>query len=160
MALNSASTLMNVAWDQQKTLTGFNPVAQGADAVSLSVSPALTGATPANIVFAEQRTLSAGGSYTYDLTTGLTDFLGTAINLTRIFAVIVTSSTGTVVFAPGATNGLEWFLGGTSPTISIPAGAGFMFTTPTHQTVSGTDKTITLSSSAGATYKIAFLGGQ
>ena len=75
MALNSAGTLLSMSWDQQKTLTGFNPVAQGADAVSLSVSPALTGATPANIIFAEQRTLSAGGSYTYDLTTGLTDFL-------------------------------------------------------------------------------------
>ena len=160
MALNSAGTLMNLVWDQQKSLTGFNPLSQGSDAVSLSVNPALTGSNPANIVFAEQRTLAAAGSYTYDMTTGLTDFLGTAINLTRIFAVIITSSSGTVVYQPGASNGLEWFLGGTSPTISIPAGAGFLFSTPTHQTVSGTDKTITLSSVAGATYKIAFLGGQ
>lgn len=160
MALNSASALFSLSWDQQKTLTGFNVLGQGPDALSLSVSPALTGATPANIVFAEQRTLSAGGSYTYDLSTGLTDFLGTAINLSRIFAIAVTSSSGTVVYAPGASNGLEWFLGGTTPTISIPAGAGFIFTNPTHQTVSGTDKTISLSSSAGATYKIAFIGGQ
>lgn len=160
MALNTANTILSLSWDQQKTLTGFNVLGQGPDAVSLSVAPALTGANPANIVFAEQRTLAASGSYTYDLSTGLSDFLGTSIALARIFSVIVTCSSGTVVFAPGATNGLEWFLGGTSPTITIPAGAGFLFTTPTHQAVSGTDKTITLSSSAGATYKIAFLGGQ
>lgn len=160
MALNSAGTSLSLSWSQQKTLTGFNPVTQGSDSLSLSVSPALTGTNPANIVFAEQRTLAATGSYTYDLSTGLTDFLGNAINLARIFAIGVTSSSGTVVYQPGATNGLEWFLGGTSPTISIPAGAGFIFTNPTHQAVSGTDKTITLSSVAGATYRIAFFGGQ
>jgi hypothetical protein len=160
MALNSASTSLSLSWDQQKVLTGFNSISQGPDALSLSVSPNLTGTNPANIVFTEQRTLAASGSYTYDMSTGLTDFLGTSIALTRIFAIAISSSTGTVVYAPGATNGLEWFLGGTSPTISIPAGAGFIFTTPTFQAVSGTDKTFTLSSSAGATYKIAFLGGQ
>ena len=160
MALNSASTSLSLSWDQQKTLTGFDSVSQGPDALSLSVSPNLTGTNPANIIFTEQRTLAASGSYTYDMSTGLTDFLGTSIALTRIFAIAISSTTGTVVYAPGATNGLEWFLGGTSPTISIPAGAGFIFTTPTFQAVSGTDKTLTLSSSAGATYKIAFLGGQ
>jgi hypothetical protein len=160
MALNSASTSLSLSWDQQKTITGFNSISQGPDALSLSVSPNLTGTNPANIVFTEQRTLAAGGSYTYDMSTGLTDFLGTSIALTRIFAIAVSSSAGTVVYAPGASNGLEWFLGGTSPTISIPAGAGFIFTTPTFQAVSGTDKTLTLSSSAGATYRIAFLGGQ
>jgi hypothetical protein len=160
MALNSASTSLSLSWDQQKVLTGFNSISQGPDALSLSVSPNLTGTNPANIVFTEQRTLAAAGSYTYDMSTGLTDFLGTSIALTRIFAIAISSTTGTVVYAPGASNGLEWFLGGTSPTISIPAGAGFIFTTPTFQAVSGTDKTLTLSSSAGATYKIAFLGGQ
>jgi len=160
MALNSASTSLSLSWDQQKILTGFNSISQGPDALSLSVSPNLTGTNPANIIFTEQRTLAASGSYTYDMSTGLTDFLGTSIALTRIFAIAISSTTGTVVYAPGATNGLEWFLGGTSPTISIPAGAGFIFTTPTFQAVSGTDKTLTLSSSAGATYKIAFLGGQ
>ena len=160
MALNSASTSLSLSWDQQKTLTGFDSVSQGPDALSLSVSPNLTGTNPVNVVFAEQRTLAASGSYTYDMSTGLTDFLGNSIALARIFAIAVSSSTGTVVYAPGASNGLEWFLGGTSPTISIPAGAGFIFTTPTFQAVSGTDKTLTLSSSAGATYKIAFLGGQ
>ena len=160
MALNSASTSLSLSWDQQKTLAGFNSISQGPDALSLSVSPNLTGTNPVNVVFAEQRTLAASGSYTYDMSTGLTDFLGNSIALARIFAIAISSSSGTVVYAPGATNGLEWFLGGTSPTISIPAGAGFIFTTPTFQAVSGTDKTLTLSSSAGATYKIAFLGGQ
>ena len=160
MALNSASTSLSLSWDQQKTLTGFDSVSQGPDALSLSVSPNLTGTNPVNVVFAEQRTLAASGSYTQDMSTGLTDFLGNSIALARIFAIAISSSTGTVVYAPGASNGLEWFLGGTSPTISIPAGAGFIFTTPTFQAVSGTDKTLTLSSSAGATYKIAFLGGQ
>lgn len=160
MALNSASTLMNLVWSQQKTFSGFNPVTQGNDAISLSVSPPLTGSNPANIVFAEQRTLAAAGSYTYDMTTGLTDFLGTAINLSRIFAIAITSTSGIVVYQPGSSNGLEWFLGGTTPTITIPSGSGFLFTNPVHQAISGTDKTITISSSAGATYKIAFLGGQ
>jgi hypothetical protein len=160
MALTSASTRLAISWEQYKTITGFNNLQQGPDSVALSVSPALTGGSACNIVYFEQRTLAAAGSYVYDFSTGLTDANGTAINLSRIFAVAVSSTSGITLYEPDATNGLEWFLSGTSPVVTIPAGAGFIFTTPTAQTVDGTNKRIKLSSTAGSTYKIAFLGGQ
>ncbi len=161
MALNSASTSMSLSWAQELATSGYNPVTQGPDSLSLSISPALTGSNPANVLYTETRTLSASGSYTYDFNNGsLSTLLGQALTMTRVFSIAISCSSGTIVYQPGATNGLEWFLGGTSPTITIPAGAGFLFSTPTHQVVSGTDKTITVSSAAGATYKIAIIGGQ
>lgn len=160
MALNSANSTIKIGWDQYKSLTGFNSLNQAADSVSLTLNGVLTGATPVNMVFFEQRTLSAAGSQVYDMSTGLTDVFGTAINLSRINAIVVVSTSGETIYEPDTTNGLEWFLSGTTPKITIPAGAGFLFTTPTHQVVSGTDKRIKLSSTAGSTYKIAFYGGQ
>jgi hypothetical protein len=160
MALNSANASIKIGWDQYKTLTGFNSVTQSQDSVALNLSAVLTGATPVNIVYFEQRTLSAAGSQIYDMSTGLTDALGTAINLSRINAIVVVSTSGETIYEPETTNGLEWFLSGTTPKITIPAGGGFLFMTPTHQVVSGTDKRIKLSSTAGSTYKIAFYGGQ
>lgn len=160
MALTSASARIALSWEQYKAITGFDNVVQGQDSVALSVAPALTGVSACNIVYFEQRTLSAAGSQVYDFSTGLTDALGTAINLSRVFGVVVSSTSGITVYEPDATNGLEWFLSGTSPQITIPAGAGFLFITPTHATVDGTNKRIKLSSSAGSTYQIAFLGGQ
>ncbi len=160
--INSASTNMSMAWSQQKTTPGFTAVTQGPDSISLSVSPSLTGLTPMNIVFSETNTLAAAGSKTYDFTTAgaLYDLIGQPLNLSRVFAVGIYSTSGTITFAPGASNGLEWFLGGTSPTITITEGAGFLFTSPTPTTVDGTNKTITVASSAGATYKIVIYGGQ
>src|SRR5574343_257593 len=160
MALTSASTRLALSWEQYKAITGFDNVVQGNDSVALTVNPALTGVNACNIVFFEERTLAAAGSYVYDFSTGLTDALGTAINLSRIFAVVVSSTSGITVFEPDTTNGLEWFLSGTTPKITIPAGGRFLYTSPTHQVVSGTDKRLKLSSTAGSTYQIAFLGGQ
>jgi len=160
--VNSASTSMNLSWSQQKTTSGFTAVSQGPDSMSLSVSPSLTGLTPMNIIFSETRTLAASGSKTYDFTTAgsLYDLIGQPLNLSRVFSVGLVSTTGTIVFGPGASNGLEWFLGGTTPSITLTEGAGFLFTSGTPTTVSGTDKTLTVSSSAGATYKIVIFGGQ
>lgn len=160
--INSASTSLNMAWSQQKSTTGFTAVSQGPDSISLSVSPSLTGVSPMNIVFSETRTLAAAGSKTYDLTTAgsLYDLIGQPLNLARVFAIGIYSTSGTVVLSPGASNGLEWFMGGTSPTITITEGAGFLFTSPTPSTVDGTNKTLTVTSSAGGTYKIVIYGGQ
>lgn len=160
--INSASTSFNMAWSQQKTTPGFLSVSQGPDSISLSVSPSLTGLTPMNIVFSETRTLAASGSKTYDFTTAgaLYDLIGQPLNLSRVFSIGIYSTTGISVLSPGASNGLEWFMGGTSPTITIAEGAGFMFTSPAPATVDGTNKTLTVSSSAGCTYKLVIFGGQ
>jgi hypothetical protein len=160
MALTSASTRMSISWEQYKTITGFNNIQQGQDSLALSVSPSLTGVSACNITFFEERTLAAAGSYVYDFSTGLTDAFGTAINLSRIFAIAISSTAGITVYEPDTTNGLEWFLSGTTPKITIPQGGAFFYTAPTHQVVSGTDKRLKLSSTAGSTYKIAILGGQ
>ena len=81
MALSLASVTGNLSWQQNKTNTGFQDSIQGLDAVSASASPAITGATPANVVYAEQRTLTAAGTQTYDLQS-LTDFLNQSLTMT------------------------------------------------------------------------------
>ena len=160
MALSLASVTGNLSWTQTKTNTGFQDSIQGLDAVSASASPAITGATPANVVYAEQRTLTAAGTQTYDLQS-LTDFLNQSLTMTRAFAIAISCSSGQVTLQQGATNPLTWPLSGTAPALIVTSGSFFILGQTTAQAVSGSVKTLKITAGgSGATYKIAILGGQ
>lgn len=162
MAMNSASTLMSLSWDQYKLFSGFDNVSQGPDSLSASVSPLLTGATPCNIVFAEQRTLTSASVQVYNLFSGgLLDFFSTTVAMTRIHAVAIKCTDGDVTLAPNGTNGLVWFFAGTTPSVNVLSGGSFLYSQYAPFTVaSGTSSMKITAGSASATYKIAFLGGQ
>jgi hypothetical protein len=160
MSLSLASISGNVSWTQEKSNTGFQNTIQGIDSLSASVSPAITGAGSANVVYAEQRTLAAAGTQTYDLQS-MTDFLNQALTMTGVFSIAISCSAGQVTLQQGASNPLAWPLSGTTPAMVIPSGAFMLFGQTTAQAVSGSAKTLKITAGgSGATYKIAILGGQ
>jgi len=160
MALTTASVNGAITWTQTKANTGFLETIQGMDSLSVSLAPALSGVSAANVVYAEQRTLAASASQTYDLQS-LTDFLAQSLVMTRAFAIAISCSEGQVSFGQGASNPLTWPLSGTAPALVIPAGGFMIVGQSTAQAVSGSAKTLKVTAGgSGGTYKIVILGGQ
>lgn len=150
-----------ITWTQTLPLTGFASAVQGQDSISSRITPTI-GGTGANIVFFEQRTLTASGSYTYDLTS-LTDFLGEALSLSRAYAISITPTAGSVSLAPGGSNPFQWFFAASTANISLTSPNVFMFAQPNSATISSGSKTLVVTNTSGvasATYKIAILGGR
>lgn len=160
MSLTTAGVNGSISWIQTKTNSGFSNTIQGLDSISSSVSPSLTGATPANVVFAEERILTASASQTYDLQS-MTDFLAQSLVMVRAFAISISCSDGQVTLENGASNPLTWPLSGTAPAMVIPSGGFFTFGQSSAKTVSASVKTLKVTAGgSGGTYKIAILGGQ
>jgi hypothetical protein len=150
-----------VTWTQNLPITGFSSAIQGQDAISSRITPTI-GGSGANIVYFEQRTLAASGTYTYDLMS-LTDFLGGALSLSRAYAISITISSGSVSLEPGASNPFQWFFNSSTANISISSPGVFMFAQPESATITSGSKTLKVTNTSGAaaaTYKIAILGGR
>lgn len=150
-----------VTWTQNLPITGFSSAIQGQDAISSRITPTI-GGSGANIVYFEQRTLAASGTYTYDLMS-LTDFLGGALSLSRAYAISITISSGSVSLEPGASNPFQWFFNSSTANISISSPGVFMFAQPESATITSGSKTLKVTNNSGAaaaTYKIAILGGR
>lgn len=150
-----------ITWTQTLPITGFSSAFQGQDAISSRVTPTI-GASGANIVFFEQRTIAASGSYTYDLT-ALTDFLGGALSLSRAYAVVMVTSSGAATLSPGATNPFQWFFAASTANVTLAQGDAFMFAQPESATIDSGSKTLVVTNTSGSAslvYKIAILGGR
>lgn len=159
MALDFATVTITGTWQQSKTNTGFSPTIQGPD--SISQSTALTvGSSAANSLYAATGTLAASASSTIDLQS-FTDILGQAITMTRVYSIIVKTTDDSLKIEPGSSNGLSWFFGGTTPSITIPAGGAMGFVQTTAATVDATHKTIKLTNTGSVTltYNISIIGG-
>lgn len=150
-----------IGWKQSLPVTGFASAVQGEDAISARITPVVSG-TEANIVFFEQRTLTASSSYTYDLRS-LTDFLGQSFSLSRAYAISVVMISGSATISPGASNPLQWFFNSTTANVTITSGNSFLFAQKASAIVSGSAKTILVTNPSGLSacvFKIAILGGR
>lgn len=150
-----------IGWKQSLPITGFASAVQGEDAISARITPVVSG-TEANIVFFEQRTLTASSSYTYDLRS-LTDFLGQSFSLSRAYAISVVMTSGSATISPGASNPLKWFFNSNTANVTITSGNSFLFAQKASAIVSGSAKTILVTNPSGLSacvYKIAILGGR
>jgi hypothetical protein len=159
MALDFANVSFGATWQQTKANTGFANTVQGPDGLALNASLSV-GSSSANSIYVAQGTLAASASTTIDLYS-FTDQLGQSIAMVRVYALVVKTTGDTLKIEPGASNPLTWFLGGTSPSISIPAGGGMTFYQPTAATASSTARNIKLSNTGSVTltYDIAIIGG-
>lgn len=160
MAIDSVTMSGTISWTSLVTNTGFNDVTQIAS-IDSRVSPATTGGSAANRKYSVQSTLAAGANVTYDLQ-ALTDSIDGSIVATRIFGLEIKSSGSSLKIEPGASNPLTWVFGGTTPSLTIPAGSHIAIGCATHSTVSGTDKTIKISNPGGTTltYTLVLILGQ
>ena len=150
-----------IGWKQSLPVTGFASAVQGEDAISARITPVVSG-TEANIVFFEQRTLTASSSYTYDLQS-LTDFLGQSFSLSRAYAISVVMTSGSATISPGASNPLKWFFNSNTANVTITSGNSFLFAQKASAIVSGSAKTILVTNPSGLSacvFKIAILGGR
>lgn len=159
MSVDVSSVVAELGWTQSKTNGDFSKTRQGPDKLSKTLTP---NTTTYNRIYAASGTLAGGASVTIDLQS-ITDYLGQAVVLNKILAIMVAATTTNMKYEAGATNGLTWFLGGTSPTITIRAGGFFLFGDGATFTVSSTVKTITvtnLDATNAGIYEIALIGGQ
>lgn len=159
MALSFANVSMSMAWEQFKTNTGYANTIQGPSGLDLNLAYTV-GSTAANSIYVTQGTLAASANTTVDLFS-FTDLLGQSISMVRVYAIMLKAATDSLKIEPGATNPLTWFFGGTTPSITIPAGGGFLFSQTTAATVSSTVRNLKLSNpgSVTMTYNIAVIGG-
>lgn len=87
----------------------------------------------ADLIFADQRTLSGGADEDLDLAAVLIDPLGAALTFAavKVLAIIASADNAdTIVVSPDATNGFDGPLGGTTPTVTIPPGGMYCVTAP------------------------------
>lgn len=135
-------------------------------ALSLEVALASgTGASQADRVFADQRTLAASATEDLDLAGVLTDAFGAVITFAKIKAVIIkaaAANTNDVNVTRPASNGVPIFLAASDGIGVKPGGAFAWFFPGTGVTVTaGTGDLLTLTNSAGSTgvtYDIVILG--
>lgn len=124
-----------------------------------------TGANQADIIWADERTISASGSEDLDLAGELSDALGATVAAAELVALLVIADAGNTndVVLGDATAPIPLF-GGTNPTFSVKPGGVFLVAAPNAagQLTVGAGSTDDLkvansSSGTSVTYKIAVL---
>lgn len=136
---------------------------------SLAVAQMLINGTTegkANLVFSDQRTISASGSENLDLAGGLTDAFGNAITFVEIVAIIVRAAAGNtnnVEVGGAASNAFATPFGDASDVVVIPPGGLMVLMAPNTGwgvTASTGDllKIANSGGTTGVTYDILILG--
>lgn len=125
-----------------------------------------TGANQADLIFHDQRTLSASATEDLDLAGVLTDAYGTTLTFARIKAVVIAAASGNtnnVNVTRPASNGVPLFLAA-SDGIAVRPGGVFMWVAPDATAVAvtaGSGDLLTLTNSAGSTsvtYDVIIIG--
>lgn len=91
-----------------------------------------TGASQADKVFSDQRTLNASANETLDLT-ALADPFGAPLSFAKVKALLIAASPNNandVVIGAAASNPFLAALGGTTPTITLKPGGAVLLTAP------------------------------
>lgn len=125
-----------------------------------------TGANQADLMFADQRTLSASATENLDLAGGLTDAFGTTLTFAKIKAIMVRAAPGNtndVVIGGAASNAFVGPFGGTTPTVAVkPGGFLLLFAPATGWTVTASTgdilKVANSSSGTSVTYDVVLIG--
>lgn len=136
----------SIAWELEKTVSGFQSAKQGPDSLSFAVTPS---AATYNEVLLATGAIAAAANVVIDFRT-FNDAFGAAKTGTGVlgFLLKATGNTGILKIEPGATDPLTWFFGGTTPSISLNCGASgcaILLADGSSATVSATAKNIKLS---------------
>lgn len=129
-----------------------------------------TGAGEADIIYADERTVSDGSNDDIDLAGSLSNAFGSTITAAEVVAIVAInapssgSDNTTDLTIGNATNAFEGFLGGTAPTIGpLKPGATFMLfagdAAGLGSVTGGSTDELRIANSAGAsaTYQIAII---
>lgn len=147
---------VSLAWELAKAVTGFDD-ASHEGAASFSAAP--DAATWTQVQFG-QFTLAAAASSSLDLRS-FTSALGESVTATGVLMAVfaATGDGGQLRLAPGASNGIDFWLGGTSPTLTLDCGADGCVAVlggGSSKTLSATKKTIDVSNPGSATITVSW----
>ena len=133
------------------TNTGFGSTTEGPDGDSFNLSGISTSTWTNSLK--KQYTVLAAGTQSVDFRS-FTNLVNESVTAGHILAIWVKTSGGEITMQTGASNGLVWFFGGTTPSITIPSGGIFMFSLPTSnagQVLDGTHKVFDFVNNGGTT---------
>lgn len=156
MPLTAAKMSLTLQWSQELAISGFEP-SKGQGPLDITISPTV-GASDAREIYYASGTLAFGASVTFSLRSFIEPAFNRAIVGTGAYIIVVYGSGTTWRYDPGAANPMEWFLGGTAPTINGTDASAFAYAAEDATTVSGSDDTVRITNTAGSgtlTYKIA-----
>lgn len=157
---NSLSMKLSLGWKVQQTNDNgiFKKTEQGPDSVSFNVSPDATTFTE---VYADSFSLAASASQTVNFRSFTSLFLNTALVNTKLRGVVVkataTVTGGQLRITPGASNDLQWPLGGSTQTITLDVGtdgAAIALFSGTTVALSATDATWDISNPGSQTITV------
>jgi len=125
-----------------------------------------TGLSQADLIFSDQRTISASGNEDLDLAGSLTDPLGSTLTFATVKAIYVRASsdnTNNVEVKPAASNGFDGPFADASDTLAIPPGGTLLLTAPVSgwSVTAGTGDLLNIANSGagtGVTYDIVIIG--
>lgn len=150
--------------NDRRTNVGLSGSSNGVN-IPTSRSPAITftngaGASAANIIFADDRTLGASPD-DLDLAGVLADLYGGTLTFVRVKAIYI-KNTGNASITVGADGTNPWAtLLNSTGTLTLPASAWFVAATPDATgwaVTAGTGDILQVSGTNGQTYEIAILG--
>lgn len=167
MPLNSSSLTVRVTADQTSQLdlvTGRIQLDYGAAALNLGSG---TGATQADRLFTDNRTLSASASEDLDLAGVLTDAFGATLTFARIKGLVIkaaTANTNNVIVGNAASNGFITWCGGATNTVTVRPGGVFALWAPdatAYAVTAGTGDLLHIANSGAGTsvtYDVILIG--
>ena len=164
MALTSSITTKITA-----NQTNVIDLGAGVFPLNLSVKTSMadgTGSGQSDLLFSDQRTLSASATEDLDLAGSLTDAFGSTLTFVKIKAIVITAAAGNtnnVTVSPDATNGFTGPFNAVADLISIPPGGSFVVTAPASgwTVTASTGDLLTLANSGAGTsvtYDIVLIG--
>jgi hypothetical protein len=162
MSLSTAIRLSVAA-----TLAGSADLESNTSRLDLSVAHALatgTGASQADKLWSDQRTLAPSAADALDLAGGITDALGATVTLVRVKGLLICndSTSETLTVGAGANPWITW-LNASGDAVKVAPGGTLLLVAPdatAYAVTAGTGDTLTVTNSGGAAtiYRIVVVG--
>lgn len=153
-SLTQLTLSASMQWTLSKANTGFASTKQGSD--NSTYSNTLTSFGTWTELYAQEFSIASGGGFNeFDLSS-FTNLVGVAVTAGHILAIeiIPTGTNAQCLFAPGTTNGLTWFFGGTTPTLTLKINGTFFWSDDpagTGTVIDSTHKTLRLTNNGSGT---------
>lgn len=158
----SISGRMNWKQEQTNNAGAFAKTTQGDDSLSFAAAASVLDAAVYTEVLLDEFTLAAAASQTINFN-AFTTKLNVAVTATKLKGVVIkataTVTGGKLRIAPGAANGLDWPLAGTTPTITLDVGtdvAGLVLLNGISVTLSAADAAWDLSNPGSAQITVRY----
>ncbi len=125
-----------------------------------------TGASQADLLFSDQRTIAASSTEDLDLAGSLTDAIGNTLTFVKIKAIIITvasANTNNVTVSPATSNGFNGPFNAAADLVAIPPGGSLVATAPVSgwTVTASTGDLLTIANSGsgtGVTYDVVLIG--